>query len=72
MVTVENCLEKCSQKQINDTGDIPSKSASWSVIYDLCLERGMELRDDPTLSGLQKVVKFITVNTRIFQNEETK
>lgn len=58
-ITKENCLEIVNGTKNRHTGDVDIQAESWKLIYNLCLQLGMDNRDGRQLSGLERVVEFI-------------
>lgn len=62
-ITVDNVKEIMRSISVSDDLTILKDQArAWKVIYDLCYQQGMSL-DESDISGLQRVVKFITKKT---------
>lgn len=65
MITITNANNLSEQIVLN--GDISSQAKSWQIVYDFCLQCGMDSKSE--LSGLQEVIQFITVRLKEDQQQ---
>jgi hypothetical protein len=58
-ITPSNCIDLQSEEMYTQMpGTIAGKAAAWSVVYNFCLQNGMEKLPQPA-SGIETVITFI-------------